>query len=216
MRIGVIGATGMAGREIYHEAVRRGETAVAIVRDGARATELLGADAEVLAKDAFELTSHDLAPFDAIVNAFAIAPDEAHRHVDLARHLVAAVSSSPGHSPRLLFILGAGSLTNPGTGLLAIEDIRRLPGSEAWVNIPAQQLKELEYLRTVDTVDWVGVSPQFEFLPGAATTPLVGGDGLLTAADGGSHTTAGTMAVAVLDELQTPTHHKTRFTVSDA
>lgn len=216
MRIAVIGATGMAGQEIYREALTRGEEAVAIVRDGAKARELFGADAEVLEQDAFDLSADDLRGFDAVVNAFAIAPDEAHRHIDLARHLVAVAPSSEEGSPRLLFILGAGSLTNPATGELAVEDIRRVPGSEAWINIPTQQLKELEYLRTVEDANWVGVSPQLQFTAGDATTPQLGDEELLTATDGKSHTTAGTMAVAVLDELQHPAHHNTRFTVSDA
>lgn len=216
MKIGIIGATGKAGQDIYREAVQRGEEAVALVRDAAKARELLGAETVVVEKDAFELTAEDLAGFHAVVNAFAVAPDEAHRHLDLSRQLVETAPSSAEDSPRLVFILGAGSLTNPATGELAIEDIRKAPGSEAWINIPAQQLKQLEYLRTVDTADWVGVSPQMIFAPGEATTPKLGRDELLTAADGESHTTTGTMAAAILDELQSPAHRSTRFTVSDS
>src|SRR5699024_66878 len=48
-------------------------------------------------------------------------------------------------------VLGAGSLTNTATGELGIDLIRKIPDSEAWIEIPAQQLKQLEYLRTVDT-----------------------------------------------------------------
>ncbi len=216
MRIGIIGATGMAGQEIYREAVRRGEEAVAIVRDAAKAKELLGQDVQVLEKDAFALTADDLAGFDAVVDAFGTSPDRAFTHNELTRQLVAAAPSSAPDSPRLLFILGAGSLTNPETGRLALEDIRQAPGAEAWISIPEAALEQLEYLRTVDTADWVGVSPQMMFTPGEATVPQVGRDTLLTAADGGSHTTAGTMAVGILDELQRPAHRSTRFTVSDA
>lgn len=216
MRIGIIGATGMAGREIYREAARRGEDVVAFVRDGARARDLLGADVQVVEKDAFDLTAEDLSGFDAVVNAFAAAPSEASRHIDLSRRLVEAAPSTAEGSPRLVFILGAGSLTNTATGELGIDLIRQIPDSEAWIEIPAQQLKQLEYLRTVDTAEWVGVSPQMMFVPGEATTPKLGRDEILTAADGESHTSAGTMAVAVLDELQSPKHRNTRFTVSDA
>lgn len=215
MRIGIIGATGMAGQEIYREAGRRGEDVVAFVRDAAKARDLLGADVQVVEKDAFDLTAEDLAGFDAVVNAFATAPSEAARHIDLSRQLVEAAPSATEGSPRLVFILGAGSLTNSATGELGIDLIRRIPESEAWIEIPAQQLKQLEYLRTVDTAEWVGISPQMMFAPGEATTPKLGRDELLTAADGESHTSAGTMAVAVLDELQTPAHRNTRFTVSD-
>ena len=216
MKIGIIGATGMAGQEIYREAARRGEDVVALVRDAAKARDLLGADVEVVEKDAFDLTAEDLAGFDAVVNAFGTAPSEASRHIDLSRRLVEAAPSATDGSPRLVFILGAGSLTDTATGGLGIDLIRQIPDSEAWINIPAQQLKQLEYLRTVDTAEWVGISPQMMFGPGEATAPKLGRDEILTAADGESHTSAGTMAVAVLDELQSPTHRNTRCTVSDA
>lgn len=217
MKIGIIGATGTSGQAIYREAVRRGVEAVALVRDAARARELLGADVAILEKDAFALTAEDLAGFDAIVNAFATAPDNAHVHNDLTRQLVAAAPSSEESSPRLLFILGAGSLTNPETGRPFIEVLRELPGAEAWVNIPEQQFKQLEYLRTVDSAEWVGVSPQATYpAEGPASTPQLSSDSLLTAADGESHTTPGTLAVGILDELQRPAHRNTRFTVSDA
>lgn len=216
MRIGIIGATGMAGQEIYREAARRGEDVVALVRDAAKARDLLGADVETVEKDAFDLTAEDLSGFDVVVNAFATAPSEASRHIDLSRRLVEAAPSATAGSPRLVFILGAGSLTDTATGGLGIDLIRQIPDSEAWINIPAQQLKQLEYLRTVDTAEWVGISPQMMFAPGEATTPKLGRDEILTAADGESHTSAGTMAVAVLDEVQSPAHLNTRFTVSDA
>ena len=216
MKIGIIGATGMAGQDIFREAVKRGETTVAIVRDGAKAREMFGDQAQIIEKDAFDLTATDLAGFDAIVDGFGTSPDQAHTHNDLVRQLVVAAPSSSGQSPRLLFILGAGSLTNPATGELALEDIRQVPGSEHWIAIPIAALEQLEYLRTVDTAEWVGISPQMTFAPGPATVPQLGKDHVLNDAQGQSHTSAGTMAVAVLDELQNPKHYNTRFTVCDA
>lgn len=216
MKIGIIGATGMAGQEIYREAVTRGEDTSAIVRDGAKARQMFGANAQIIEKDAFDLSAADLAGFDAIVDAFGTSPEQADSHNDLVRQLVAAAPSSSPDSPRLLFILGAGSLINPATGKLALEDIKNIPGSEHWIAIPIAALAQLEYLRTVDTAEWVGISPQMTFAPGPATVPRLGTDTLLTAADGTSRTSSGTMAVAVLDELQKPAHRNMRFTVSDA
>ncbi|MET3721601.1 MULTISPECIES: hypothetical protein [unclassified Arthrobacter] len=43
-----------------------------------------------------------------------------------------------------------------------------MPGAEAWISIPENQLKELEYLRAVDDVDRVGLSPSAVFAPGEA------------------------------------------------
>ena len=156
MKIGIIGATGNAGRALFHESAKRGHQTTAIVRSAAKAGDVLGADAAVLERDAFSLDAEDLAAFDVVVNAFGTAPHEAYRHVDLARSLVELAGET---TPRLVFILGAGSLTTGDDDHLFVEDIRNIPGAEAWISIPENQLKELEYLRGVTDVDWVGVSP---------------------------------------------------------
>jgi putative NADH-flavin reductase len=214
MRIGIIGATGMAGRAIYAEAVRRGHETTAIVRDPTRALDLLGADVRILHRDAFDITTADLMRFDAVVNAFSTAPEQAYRHVDLAARLVALLRETS--APRVVFILGTGSLTTGADHHLVVEDLRRLPGAEAWVATPENQLKELRFLEMVDDVSWVGVSPSGTFTPGEAMGVVLGHDELLVAADGSSHVTTGTMAVAILDELEHPAHLRERFTVRDA
>ncbi|WP_354216807.1 NAD(P)H-binding protein [Arthrobacter sp. UYCo732] len=95
-----MGAAGKAGHAVVTEAFSRGHEAIAIVRDHARATEVLGPDIPVLLRDAFDLSVEDLTGFDAVVNAFGTAPDHAPQHVDLARHLVEGFRgrSSPGWS----------------------------------------------------------------------------------------------------------------------
>jgi putative NADH-flavin reductase len=45
---------------------------------------------------------------------------------------------------------------------------------------------------------------------------VLGRDELLIAPDGSSQVTTGTMAVAILDEIEHPTHQRERFTVRDA
>lgn len=213
MKIGIIGASGMAGSAAFREAVARGHEATAIVRHPDRAAEVLGAAASVLVRDAFALTAEDLAAFDVVVNAFATSPDQAHQHVGLARLLVEHAGKD---RPRLAFILGAGSLATGDDRHLFVEDLRKIPDAQAWIAVPEQQLKELEFLRTVDSVDWVGISPQAQFVAGDATEPMLGGDDLLVASDGQSHTTSGTMAVALLNEIEHPAHRQMRFAVGDA
>ncbi|WP_058304567.1 NAD(P)H-binding protein [Gorillibacterium timonense] len=212
MKIAIIGAAGMAGRAVYREAAERGHDVVGIVRNADRAKEVLGSDANLLVKDAFELQQSDLSSFDVVVNAFATASDKAYLHVDLTAKLVAMFRETS--SPRLFFILGAGSLLDQNERPF-VETIKTLPGSEAWVSIPVNQFKQLEFLRQVDNVNWVGVSPSASFVVGEKHTPVIGQDHLLTAADGKSHTTNGTMAVAVLNEIEKPTVLRARFTVSD-
>ena len=107
--------------------------------------------------------------------------------------------------PRLVFILAAGSLRTGDNHHLLIEDLRRMPDADAWVSIPENQLLELEYLRCVTDVDWEGASPSAQFEPGEARGMVLGIHELLVASDETSHTTMGTMAVAILDEIEHPT-----------
>jgi putative NADH-flavin reductase len=214
MKIGIIGATGKAGRAIYAEAVERGHEATAIVRNPQKARELLGADVVMLHKDAFALAREDLKRFEVIVDAFSTAPMQAYEHVDLAARLVGLLRETT--APRLVFILGCGSLMTGADRHLVVEDLRKTPGTDTWIATPENQLKELRFLQGVDNVQWVGVSPSMTFPAGEASGVVVGGDELLVARDGVSRVTTGTMAVAILDEIEHPAHHQERFTVRDA
>ena len=212
MNILIIGASGMAGQAIYREAAARGHKVTGIVRDEIKAREVLGAQADVLVKDAFSLQQDELAGFDVVVNAFSAPPDKAYLHVDLAARLVAQLRETS--VPRLFFILGAGSLLD-GQGKLFVETLKTVPDAASWISIPINQYRELQFLREVDNVNWVGISPSAEFIPGEKHTPVLGKDHLLAAADGRSHVTNSTLAHAVLDEIETPSVFRGRFAVSD-
>jgi len=212
MRIGIIGGAGKAGRALFNEAVRRGDVPTAIVRDQARAEGVLGDFGNYLEKDALKLTASDLASFDVVIDAMGTPPAQAAKQVELAKHLVALVRGR--QAPRLVFILGAGSLRGP-SGRLHVDELYDLPGTASWIAIPEQQARELTYLRTVDDVDWTGVSPSQEFVVGPAGRPVLGDDDLLVGPGGASRVTTGTLAVAVLDEIHAPAHPRTRFTVRD-
>ena len=212
MRIGIIGAGGKAGSAIYREALRRGHDTTAIVRSRARARGVLGSDVAMLEKNGFELDQSDIEAFDVLVNAAGFIPPEAGKHVDLTKHLVSIAHSG---RPRLVFILGAGSLYAGEDRHRFIEDIKLEEDSDQWIAIPAFQLEQLTLLEGVTDADWVGVSPQALFYDGHATTPVLGTDEIMKSSDGKSHTSTGTMAVAILDELENPSHSRTRFTVGD-
>ncbi|GBG94454.1 NADH-flavin reductase [Ligilactobacillus salitolerans] len=213
-KVGIIGATGMAGSAAFKEAQNSGLDVTAIVRNAQKARKELGESIQLIEKDAFALTAEDLAGFDVVVDAFATAPEKAYLHVDLAAKLVSLFREKD--QPRLLFILGAGSLHTGADQHLVVEDIKKLPGSEAWVGIPVNQLAELNFLRDVTNVDWVGISPGNSFVPGAAADKILyGKDELLSDADGKSETTAGTMAQAIVKEITEPAHKQERFTVAN-
>lgn len=210
MKIAIIGATGKAGTELFKEATRRDHEVTAVVRNTEKAADLLGSDANTIVKDAFDLTRDDLQGFDVIVNAFATAPQTAYLHVDLAAKLVHLFRETT--STRLFFILGAGSLLDEKDELF-VDTIRQDPNSSAFIDIPEAQLQELNFLRDVNDVKWVGVSPGAQLIVGEKTKYMSGIDHILHNDDGESITTYSTLATAIIDEIEAPKYHKQRFTV---
>jgi hypothetical protein len=91
--------------------------------------------------------------------------------------------------------------------------LKTIPEAASWISIPIEAYKALEFLRSIDNVNWVGVSPSAEFIPGEATVPVIGKDHLLTSSEGKSVVTSGTMAIAILNEIEHPQFIRTRFTV---
>ncbi|KAB1439489.1 NAD(P)-dependent oxidoreductase [Candidatus Galacturonibacter soehngenii] len=210
MKLAIIGATGMAGSALYKESLSRGHEVTAIVRHKEKAVSLFGEDVKVIDKDIFELTRKDLEAFDVIINAFATAPDKAYLHLDLAAKLVAMFRET--ESPRLFFILGAASLLDENDNLF-LETLKHFPEVESWISIPIEAYKTLNFLRSIENVNWVGVSPSANFVAGGATTPVIGKDHLLKSSSGESIVTSETMAIGILDEIEKPQFIRTRFTV---
>lgn len=214
MKIMIIGATGMAGSALVAEALKRGHQVVALARSTEKLANLpQDANLTTLTQDAFTLDREALQDVDVVVDAFAIAPAQAYRHVDLAAHLVSQLREQT--TPRLVFILGAGSLLTGDDRHLFVDDLAQDPNAAAFINVPKAQLQELNFLRDVDNVDWVGVSPAATFQPGPAVPAILGQDDLLFNTENVSATNAGTMAVAILNEIEQPKHHQERFTVAN-
>ncbi|MGF7407612.1 NAD(P)-dependent oxidoreductase [Lactococcus lactis] len=215
-KILVIGATGMTGKAIVAEALSESLSVVANGRRAEKLEELRNefSDIETLAKDAFELNKDDLKEIDIIIDAFSTLPETAYLHVDLAAHLVALLRHS---DKRIGFILGAGSLyTDSSRTKLVYEDIVSDESTKPWRAIPENQLYELEFLRRVNNVNWFGVSPGVNFVPGEKSKNILTGDDILLVNNEQiSETTAGTMAFKVIEEVKKNQYPKTRFTVSN-
>ncbi|WP_412989630.1 NAD(P)-dependent oxidoreductase [Pediococcus siamensis] len=211
MKIGIIGATGKAGSKVVTEALARGHQVTALVRNAAKAKDLFGDNVTIVQKDAFAITKEDLTGLDAVVNAFSVPMGQhlAYQHIDLAAHLIHLLRGT--ETPRILFILGGGSLKTD-SGLL-VDELRKVPGAEAWIDTPESQYHELNFLKTVTNVNWVGVSPSQNFVEGPKTNYVLGQDQLLFDDEHHSEVSTGTMAAAILDELEHPTVHQARFTV---
>ncbi|MGF2384993.1 NAD(P)-dependent oxidoreductase [Lentilactobacillus otakiensis] len=213
LKVGVIGATGMAGSEITKEAIRRGFEVTAFVRNSEKAKDMFGDQTQLVVKDVFEIQRADIQNLDVVVDAFATHDStKANQHVDLAARLIEFAKNA--EKPRLFFILGAGSLET-GNGHRLIDRLEKMPNNESFIEIPRHQFEEYKMLTDATDVNWVAVSPSATFKPGNATEYVLGHNDLLTNAEGKSEITAGTMAKVINDEIEHPAHHNERFTAVD-
>lgn len=210
-KVGIIGASGMAGSAIYKLASQQPELEVTgIVRNRAKAEKVLGSDANLLIGNILDMNDSLLEKFDVIVDAFGTSPEKAADQVTLAKKLITIAKRNKA---RVIFILGAGSLYTGEDHHLVVEDIAAMDGADAWINTPRQQLKELEFLNNIDDVDWLGISPSMLFEAGPATDYIVGEDELLYNAENESKVTSGTMAKLVVSEILNPEHSQERITI---
>ncbi|MFC5472133.1 NAD(P)-dependent oxidoreductase [Cohnella suwonensis] len=209
MKIGVIGASGRAGKTIAKEAATRGHQVTAIVRDAGKVAE---SGYVVLEKDVFDLTAQDLGAFDVVVNAFgAMVPGTAHLHVDAGRSLIEALKGAP--NTRLIVVGGAGSLYVDEAKTLRLVDTPEFP--DAYKDIALNQGKALEDLKASSGIRWTFVSPSAFFnAEGKRTgTYRTGTDNLLVNAKGDSYVSYADYAIAIVDEIENPQHANARFTV---
>lgn len=211
MKIGIIGGNGKTGSAVYTEAQKRGHEPTAIVRNEEHGREALGDDARLLVKDAFALTKADLTVFDVVVDAFAVpmGSPTAYLHLDLLTKLVHDLRDT---KTRLFVIIGAASLKLPD-GKRLLDQLLAIPDHDQWIGVPLNQTYEYEFLQMIDNVNWVAVSPSRNFGPGPTNGYVMGTDQVLVDAKGKSELSNGNIALAILDEIESPKHQRQRFTV---
>jgi putative NADH-flavin reductase len=201
MNIALIGVSGRVGSRLLAELLRRGHAVTGIARD----TSKLAAQPRLVLRDADANRPEQLAPLlaghDAVIGAMKFVSFD-------PATLIAAVKQAG--VPRLLLVGGAGSLeVAPGQALLDT------PGFPAAYRPEAEAGRHcLDVLRQERQLDWTFLSPSAEFVPGTRSgTFRLGGDRLLTGADGKSWISMEDFAIAMVDELETPRHSRQRFTV---
>jgi len=201
MKIAIVGATGNVGQRLTAEALSRGHEVTAIARN----TSSLEGRGDI------KVVQADICDEQAAAKALA-GQDVAIVSVRFQGTdfdcLVNAVKKSG--VPRVLFVGGAASLEiAPGQVLLDQPDFPDFIKPEA---TPARAA--LDELRQEKELDWTFLSPSVFFGPGERTGKFrLGTDQLLTADDGKSHISYEDYSVAMLDEIETPKHHRERFTV---
>lgn len=216
MRIALIGATGFVGTAVLAELLARNHAVTALARSPGKlaphphltATPLDATDADAVA-DA--VRGHD-----AVISAFNPgwdAPDLYDRFLEGSAAIERGVEASGVR--RLLVVGGAGSLfVAPGVQMVDTPQfLDHVPPSV----VPGARAARdaLTALRNNTTLDWTFLSPPALLQPGERSGKYrVGGENLLMDGDAPAGITVADLAVALVDELETPKHSRARFTVA--
>jgi putative NADH-flavin reductase len=211
-RIALFGATGTLGSRILAEALARGHDVTAVMRDVTRAPSQVRNVVQADATDAGAIAAA-VAGHDAVVSAIGGAREGRPRMVvDAAEALIRGLAQA--QAMRLVVVGGAGSLGVSGGGRLV--DQPDFP--EAWKPASLAQCDALDVYRARGgDIEWTYISPADLIEPGERTGRYaVGADELIVDADGRSFITAEDFAVAVIDEVETPAHIGSRFTVASS
>lgn len=212
MNIALIGATGFVGTAVLTELLQRGHRVTVLARNPAKLSareglSVVAADAQDTAQVAKAVAGHD-----AVVSAYNPgwgSPDIYDEFLKGTRAIYAGTRQSG--VCRLLVVGGAGSLfVAPGVQLVDTPDF---PAEYKQGALAAREA--LNLIRSESTLAWTFLSPPILLAPGERTgqyrlgvdAPLMNGDqpGGISVAD---------LAVAIVDELETPRHVQQRFTVA--
>jgi uncharacterized protein len=213
MKLAVVGATGNLGNKIMVEALLRGHEVSAIARNAtgqlAPLPRLSLRDIDVFDTKAL---GDALKGHEAIVHAVSpgpTAPDVYNRFIALHKAVIAGIKASG--VKRVLAVGGAASLKlADGTVYLDSDQWPEQFNKEA-----VKGTRELLYLlKDEPELDWVFLSPSVFLEPGKRTGKFrLGKDHILYDATGRSTISREDYAVALIDELERPAHHRERFTV---
>jgi len=212
MRITVFGAAGNVGRRVVAEALARGHDVTAVGRD---LTRLGGLPETVATRRGDAASPGDVAALsrgrDVVISATRPAPGHERDLVAATRGLLAGLRRT---GVRLVLVGGAGSLTVPGSGGVAVvDDPAFVP--PAWRPIARACCDQFAVCRADTIVDWAYLCPPALLVPGHRTGSYrLGRDELVLDAEGTSTISLEDFAVALLDEAEQPKHRRTRFTVA--
>ncbi|MDR8774284.1 hypothetical protein FEP92_04697 [Burkholderia multivorans] len=195
LNIALLGATGMIGSRIAAEAARRGHRVTALSRRPGAAGDGITAKAADLfdpASVAVALPGHDV-----VASAYGPKQDDAANVVAAVKALVEGARRAG--LKRVVVVGGAGSLeVAPGKQLV---DTEGFPAEYKAVALAHRDA--LDYLKTVDDLDWTFFAPAALIAPGERTGTFRTGTGkLIVDANGDSRISAEDYAVAFVDALE--------------
>ena len=215
MHVAVVGA-GFVGMPVIVEALARGHEVTVLLRDPAKleARERLKALRTDI-RDTSALTQA-LRGQSVVINAWnpgrgVIAPDTFEQFVAGYRSIIAAARQAGVE--RFLAVGGAASLKVKSG--LEFMDSDQFPKEFEPFRSSVRGTREQYYLlKSESELDWVFLAPSVMLMPGARTGRYrTGTDHVLYDENGVSQISLEDYAVAMIDELEQPKHHRERFTV---
>ena len=207
MKVALCGGTGQSGSRILKELLDRGHSVISVVRDPTKAAvqeRLTTVQGNV--NDEASIVAASVGA-DALVSAYGPGPEHPELLVPATKHLLAAAKASG--VPRFVYVGGAGALeVAPGVTLIASG---HLPAE--WLPIAQAHADALELARKSD-VNWTSLAPSAYFEAGKRTGKFrLAKDSLIPDENQQSRISFEDLAVALVDELETPRHERQRFTV---
>jgi putative NADH-flavin reductase len=207
MNIVIFGAGGRAGRQVVAEAHRRGHQVTAVVRDPAGHGDLT--DVDVVAGDVTDAVSIEQAAAgrDAAISAavdLAMPPQDFF--TASSRALGAGLAKA---GVRRLVVVGLASIL-PGASGAPLMDEPGYPNE--YRSFYLGHAAGLDELRTCD-LDWAYVAPAGDFDHDGART---GRYRVAEHGDPASRITYADFAIALLDEIEAPRHHRAAVSVREA
>ncbi|UGQ10611.1 NAD(P)H-binding protein [Yinghuangia sp. ASG 101] len=216
-RLTVFGAGGRAGRAITAEALRRGLHVTAVVRDPRKHAEVAHRDVTLAAGDVTDPASVESAArgADAVVHAVSpfTGPEQGFADLDprfFVRSSDALRVGMAAAGVERLLVIGLFANLRTADGVLVMDDPALFPPEIR--PFARAHTDGLDRLRETAGPDWLVLTPPARLTPDAPRTgryrlldeslPLT--DGELSYAD---------LAIAVVDEAQAPTRHRTRVAV---
>ena len=212
-RIALIGASGFVGSALLKESLKRGHSVTAIVRHPEKIT-LNDPNLQIIQGDVLSEQSIPdvIKGVDVVISAY----NPGWTNPNISQETTAAYQSiiscvKKAKIPRLLIVGGAGSLyVAPEKRVMDTGVIPEsyLPAVESLANV----LYDLQ--KNEKELDWAYFSPAGNIEPGERTGKFrLGKDQLMVDKDGKSNISVEDYAVAMLDEVDSPVHHRERFTI---
>ena len=226
MRIGIIGASGNIGSRVLAEAAARGHEVVAFTRSGAAARGAPWRDLDIFDLDTLRAA---VVAVDVIVssyqpgNAVRDIGDSVRRSIaDPASYTRAAanlVKALESRSATRAIIVGGAANLEIAPGVTTDDDDARLRQVFRSFGVPedyaaaAKGHRDALNVLRLSNRRWTYASPSAQIYAGARTGRFrIGGDQLLTDANGRSHISYEDFAVAIVDEIEEPRFIQRRFT----